>query len=83
MRHSHQQPLDDGVPVPALVVHHFDVVQVGVCPVHQPADQVQRDAVREHNLTVHQLGSVLAVHVAALHLWDLTVVGEEHLPVGT
>lgn len=80
---SHQQSLDDGVPVLAFVVHHLDVVQIRVSPVHQPADQVQRDAVWEYDLTVHQLGSVLAVHVTALHLWDLTVVCEEHLPVET
>ena len=80
---SHQQALDNGVPVLSLVVHHLDVVQVGVGPVHQPADEIQRDAVGEYDLAVHQLGSVLAVHVAALHLGDLTVVCEEHLPVET
>lgn len=36
----HQQTLDDGVSVFALIVHHFDVVQVGVGPVDQPVDQV-------------------------------------------
>lgn len=78
---SHQQSLDDGVSVLALVVHHLNVVQVGISPVHQPADQVQRDAVGEHDLTVHELGSVLAVHVASLHLRNLTVICEEDLPV--
>lgn len=77
---SHQQALNDGVSVLALIVHHFDVVQVRVGPVHQPVDQVQRDAVREDDLAVYQLGAVLPVHVAALHLGDLPVVGEEHLP---
>ena len=80
---THQESLDDGLAVLALIVHHLDVVQVGVSPVHEPADEVQRDAMREHNLTVNKLGSVLAVHVAALHLGDLTVVGEEHLPAET
>ena len=80
---SHQQALDDGVPVLAFIVHHFNVIQVGISPVHQPADQIQRDAVGENYLTVHQLCSVLAIHVAALHLRDLTVVCEEHLPVET
>lgn len=65
----------------ALIVHHLDVVQVGVGPVHQSTDEVQRDAVREDDLTVHKLRTVLAVHVTALHLGDLTVIGEEHLPV--
>lgn len=78
---SHQQSLDDGVSVLALVVHHLDVVQVGVGPVHQSTDEVQRDAVREDDLTVHKLRTVLAIHVAALHLGDLTVISEEHLPV--
>lgn len=80
---SHQQALDDGVPVFAFIVHNLDVVQIGIGPVHEPADEVQRDAVGEYNLTVHELGSVLAVHVAALHLRDLAVVCEEHLPVET
>lgn len=79
---SHQQALDDGVPVLAFVVHHLNVVQVGVGPVHQAADEVQGDAVWEHDLAVNKFGSVLAVHVTALHLRDLTVVCEEHLPKG-
>jgi len=80
---SHQQALDDGVPVLAFIVHHFNVVQIGISPVHQPADEVQCDAVGEHDLTVNKFGSVLAVHVTALHFGDLTVVCEEHLPVET
>lgn len=80
---SHQQALDDGVPVLAFIVHHLNVVQVGIRPVHQPADEIQRDAVGEHNLTVHELGSVLAIHVAALHFRNLTVVCEEYFPVET
>lgn len=80
---SHQQALDDGVSVLALVVHHLNVVQIGISPVHQPADEVQRDAMWEYNLAVHELGSVLAIHVTALHLRDLTVVCEEYLPVET
>lgn len=78
---SHQQALNDGVPVLAFVVYHFNVVQIGISPVHQPADKVQCDAMWKYNLTVHQLGSVLAVHVTALHLRDLTIVCEEHLPM--
>lgn len=80
---SHQQALDNGVPVLSLIVHHLDVVQVSIGPVHQPADEIQRDAVGEYDLTVNQLGSVLAIHVAALHLGDLTIVCEENLPVET
>lgn len=77
---SHHQSLNDGVSVLAVIVHHLDVVQVSVGPVHQPADQVQRDAVREDDLAVHQLGAVLSIHVTALHLGDLPVVSKEHLP---
>lgn len=80
---SHQQALDDGVPVLAFIVHHLNVVEVGISPVHQPADQIQRYAVGKYNLTVHKLGSVLAIHVASLHLRNLTVVCEEYLPVET
>lgn len=36
----HLQTLDNGVSVLSLVVDHFDVVQVGICPVHQAIDQV-------------------------------------------
>lgn len=71
------------MPVLPFIVHYLNVVQVGVGPVDKPADEIQRDAVREYNLTVHELGPVLAIHVAALHLWYLTVVCEEHLPVET
>lgn len=35
---SHQQALNDGMPVFAFIVHHLNVVQVGIGPVHQPAD---------------------------------------------
>lgn len=80
---SHQQALDDGVSVLAFIVHHLNVVQIGVGPVHEPADKVQRDAMGEHNLTVHKLGAVLTIHVTALHLRDLTIVCEEHLPAET
>lgn len=78
----HQNALDDGLPALALVVHHLNVVQVGVSPVDEAADQVQRDAVRKHDLAIDQLGAVLPIHVTALHLWDLPIVREEHLPVG-
>lgn len=69
--------------VVALIVHDLNVVQIRVCPVNQPADQVQCDAVREDDLTVHELSPVLTVHVAALHRRDRTVVCEEHLPEET
>lgn len=71
------------MPVLAFIIHNLDVVQIGIGPVHEPADEVQRDAMGEYNLTVHKLGSVLAVHVAALHLRDLAIVCEEHLPAET
>lgn len=80
---SHQQPLDNSVPVLALVVHNLDVVQVGISPVHQPADEVQRDAVGKHDLGVDEFGTILAIHVTALHLRDLTIICEEHLPAET
>lgn len=77
----HQQALDNRVAVLALVVNHFDVIQVGISPVHQPVDQVERDAVWEDDLGVHQFGSVLAVHVAALHPRRGPIVREKHFPV--
>ena len=78
----HQDALDDGLPALALVVHHLNVIQVGISPVDKAADEVQRDAVRKHDLAVNQLGAVLPVHVTALHFGDLPVVSKEHLPVG-
>lgn len=65
----------------ALVVNHFDVIKIGVGPVHQTVDQVERDAVGEDDLSVHQFGAVLAVHVAALHPRRGTVVCEKHFAV--
>lgn len=65
----------------ALVVHHFDVIKVGVGPVHQTVDQVERDAVGEDDLSVHQFGAVLAVHVTALHPRRGTIVCEKHFAV--
>lgn len=77
----YQQSLNDGVSVFALIVHYLDVVQISISPVDQPVDQVQSDAVWEDNFTVHQLCSVLSIHVTSFHLWDLPVVGEENLSV--
>lgn len=78
---SHQQSLNDGVSVLALIVDHFDVVQVGISPVNQPVDQVQGDTMGEDNLTVHQLRAVLTIHVTALHPWGGPIVCEEHFAV--
>lgn len=78
---SHQQPLDNSVAVLALVVDHFDVIKIGIGPVHQTIDQVERDAVGEDDLSVHQFGAVLAVHVAALHPRRGTIVCEKHFAV--
>lgn len=65
----------------SLVVNHFNVIQVGVSPIHQAVDQVERDAVGEDDLSVHQFGAVLAVHVAALHPRRGPVVCEKHFAV--
>lgn len=65
----------------ALVVDHLDVIKIGVGPVHQTVDQVERDAVGEDDLSVHQFGAVLAVHVAALHPRRGTIVCEKHFAV--
>lgn len=65
----HQQTLDNGVAVFAFIVDHFDVVKVGVSPVHQPVHQVQSDTVGEDNLSVYQLSAVLAIHITAFHPW--------------
>lgn len=78
----HQQALDNSVAVLSLVVNHFDVIQVGVSPVHQAVDQVEGDAVGEDDLGVHQFGAVLAVHVAALHPRSGAVVCEKHFAAG-
>lgn len=77
----HQQALDNGVSVLSLVVDHFDVVQVGVSPVHQPVDQVQCDTMGEDDLAVHQLSAVLTIHITALHPWCRPIVCEEHFAV--
>lgn len=65
----------------ALIVNHFDVVQVGVSPVHHAIDQVKCDAVWEDNLAVNQLGAVLTIHVTALHPRRGPIVCEKHFAV--
>lgn len=77
----YHKTLEDGVPVLALVVNHLDVVQVGVGPVNHSVDQVQCDAVGEDDLAVHQLGTVLAIHVAPFHPRCGAIVSEEHFAV--
>lgn len=77
----HQQALDNGVSVLALIVNHFDVVQVGVSPVHHAVDQVQSDTMGEDDLAVHQLSAVLTIHVTALHPRCGPIVCEEHFAV--
>lgn len=77
----HLQSLDDGVSVFALIVHHFDVVQVGVSPVHHAIDQVQCDTMGEDDLAVHQLSAVLTIHVTTLNPRRGPIVSEEHFSV--
>lgn len=77
----HHQSLDDGVSVFALIVDHFNVIQVGIGPVNQAVDQVQGDTMRKNNLTVHQLSAVLTIHVTALNPWRRPIVCEEHFTV--
>lgn len=77
----HLDTLDNGVSVLALVVDHFDVVQVSIRPVHQAIDQVQSDAMGEDELDVHQLCAVLTIHVAALYPGRGPIVCEEHFAV--
>lgn len=77
----HLQALNDGVSVFALIVDHFNVIQVSISPVNQTVDQVQGDAMRENNLTVHQLSAVLTIHVAALNPRRRPIVCEEYFTV--
>lgn len=74
---THLAPVDYGVPVPAVVIHHVDVIQVGVCPVHQLLDHVQCHSSGLLNFIIHQPSPVGAVHVAALHLGKVPIVSEE------
>lgn len=75
--------MDNVVPVPAAVIHHIDVIQVGVGPVHQLLDHVQRHGGGLLDFVIHQPRPVGAVHVAALHFGRAPVVGEEQHPVGS
>lgn len=70
--------MDDGVPVLALVIHNINVIQVGIRPVHQLLDHIQCHSCGPLNFIMHQPGPVCAVHVAALHLGHIPIVGEEH-----
>lgn len=80
---THLAPVDNVVPVPAVVIHYIDVIQVGVCPVHQLLDHVQCHSSGLLNFIIHQPRPVGAIHVAALHLGHIPIVGEkEHSAEG-
>lgn len=74
---THLVTMDNGVPVAALVIHHIDVIQVGVRPVHQFLDEVQCHSSGLLDFVIHQTSPVGAVHVAALHFGHIPVVSEE------
>lgn len=74
---THLVPMDNVVPVPAMVIHYIDVIQVGVCPVHQLLDHIQCHSSGLLNFIIHQPRPVGAVHVAALHLGHVPIVGEK------
>lgn len=80
---THLAAVDNVVPVPAVVIHHIDVIQVGVGPVHQLLDHVQRHGGGLLHFVIHQPRPVGAVHVAALHFGSAPVVGEEQHPAGS
>lgn len=80
---THLAAVDNVVPVPAVVIHHIDVIQVGVGPVHQLLDHVQRHGGGLLNFVIHQPRPVSAVHVAALHFGSAPVVAEEQHPAGS
>lgn len=69
--------MDNGVPVLAVVIHHVNVIQVRVCPVNQLLDYIQCHSCGLLDFIIHQPGPVSAVHVAALHLGHVPIVGEE------
>lgn len=76
-RDTHFAPVDDAVPVLPIVIHHIDVVQVGVCPVHQLPDYVQRHGGGQLDSVIHQLCPVGAIHVAARHLGHIPIISEK------
>lgn len=77
-RGTYLAPVDDGVPVLSSVIHHVDVIQVGICPVHQLLDYIQGHSCGLFDLIIHQPGAVGAVQVAALDLGSVPVISEEH-----
>lgn len=74
---THFAPVDDVVPVLPVVIHNIDVIQVGVCPVHQLPDYIQRHGGGQLDSVIHQLCPVGAVHVAALHLGHIPIISEK------
>lgn len=80
---THLAAVDNVVSVPAVVIHHIDVIQVGVGPVHQLLDHIQRHGGGLLDFVIHQPRPVSAVHVAALHFGSAPVVGEEQHPAGS
>lgn len=75
---THLVPVDNIVPVPAMVIHYIDVIQVGVCPVHQLFDHIQCYSSGLLNFIIHKPCPVGAIHVAALHLGHIPIVGEKY-----
>lgn len=76
-RDTHLAPVDYGVPIPAVIIHHINVIQVGVCPVYQLLDHIQCHSSGLLNFIIHQPGPVGAVHIAALHFGHVPIVSEE------
>lgn len=79
---THLASMDDGMPVLAVVIHHIDIIQVGISPVHQLLDDIQCHSSWLLNFIIHKARPVSAVHIAALHLGHIPIVSEEHHPAG-
>lgn len=79
---THLAAVDNGVPVLALVIHHVDVIQVGIGPIHQLLDHIQRHSSGLLDFIIDQPGPVGAVHVTALHLGHVPIVSEEEHSAG-
>lgn len=76
-RDTYFAPMDDVVPVLPIIIHNIDVIQVGVCPVHQLPDYIQCHGGGQLDSVIHQLCPVGAVHVAARHLGHIPIISEK------
>lgn len=50
---THLDAMENSVPVPSMVIHNIDVIQVGICPIYKLLDHIQCDSSGLLNFIIH------------------------------